>query len=59
MQRTKNPKPDPYACFVDDDQRRRALGTRVRWSCTAAMVAALTYGGQVQKFMHWVAQWIG
>lgn len=37
-------KPDPYCRFKDDDQRRRALATRVRWWATTLMVIAVCDG---------------
>lgn len=56
--RNRGHRPDPYMNFVDDDQRRRALNTKVRWTCAAAIAVAMVSGERVAAALAWLAKYV-
>lgn len=55
----RNHKPDPYEGFKCDRERRKALGTRVRWtSVTYILAAAATAGNpqQLKEALEWITR---
>ena len=52
-------KPDPYDGFKCDRERRKALGTRVRWSSVAYVLAAGAMFGNPQhakEAFEWISK---